>query len=205
MAGPLVAAAVPAVGSVIGGVISNLQNRGMAREQMRFQRDMSNTAYQRAMRDMRLSGLNPMLAYMQGGASSPSGSTATMNDIVGPAVSSAQHGRRLSGEVAAMRASTAKMENEAMVLQQERQDPPGPGIGRSNWQLLRDAQVRLLDAQTSSARSQSLLNAAQLPGARVTGSTVGGIARLIFGGGGVGSIVPQVRRFNTFVNPIRRP
>lgn len=38
-----------------------------------FVADMSNTAYQRAMSDMRAAGLNPILAYKQGGSSTPQG------------------------------------------------------------------------------------------------------------------------------------
>lgn len=71
-----------------GQEATNAQNMRIARKQMqfnrreatknrRFQRKMSNTQYERAMRDMRRSGLNPILAYKQGGAGTPSGAQAT--------------------------------------------------------------------------------------------------------------------------------
>jgi len=64
-----------------GGLMANSSNKKLVREQMDFQREMSNTAHQREVRDLRKAGLNPILSATGGsGASTPSGAQAHMEN-----------------------------------------------------------------------------------------------------------------------------
>ena len=65
-----------------------------------WQEHMSNTAYQRAVEDMKKAGLNPILAFSNGGASTPGGSAGTISGAsMGLASSSALGVSRSGGFV----------------------------------------------------------------------------------------------------------
>ena len=73
-------------------------NSAEAAKNRAWQEQMSNTSYQRAVEDMRKAGINPILAYTQGGASTPSGAQGTIGSAsMGMASSSALGATALPG------------------------------------------------------------------------------------------------------------
>lgn len=112
------AAAISSAASYFGQQSANATNREIARQQMDFQERMSSTAYQRSMADMRAAGLNPILAYQKGGASSPPGASIPVENVargIPEAVSSAIHLRRQKAEIANIEADTMKKAEESRV------------------------------------------------------------------------------------------
>lgn len=135
-----------------GGIKANKMNLGLAREQMAFQERMSNTAYQRSMQDMRKAGLNPILAYKQGGASSPSGASISMQNPasgvnIGSIASNAISATIKAKEVKALDAQIDK------TIQETKTQKQAEKIGYETWMRSKMFNDYVLPTEMAASRS----------------------------------------------------
>lgn len=113
IAAPLAAAA----GSLLGGFINNDANARQARLNREFQEEMSSTAHQREVADLRAAGLNPILSGTGGmGAHTPAGAQAQMQDPIGPAVHSALAAMQSQRDQERLENETKKVAEEVQAL-----------------------------------------------------------------------------------------
>lgn len=150
---------------LLGGMSANSANAEQAQYNRDFQANMSSTSYQRAVADMRAAGLNPMLAYQQGGASTPSGAQATANDVITPALSSARQNKRVNAEVDNMVRQNRLIHANTMTAQSQTE------LNYANREkTMVDAKKSLADTAQSIASARKLQSETRLTDAALTGA-----------------------------------
>ena len=158
MGGPVGGAIVGGVFSAIGQSRANRENQRAAQRQMDFQARMSSTAVRRRMEDLRLAGINPILAGKYD-ASSPAGAMETHQNIGAAGIEGAKKGSDTALAVA--------MGKSTIRLQDSQSAKNLADIGKIESQVTQiGATIGLTEAQTTAVASQISLMKGQASQAR---------------------------------------
>lgn len=120
-----------------GAVMQGIASYKSAQKQMKFQREMSGTAVQRQMADMRKAGINPILAAKYGGASTPSGASYSIPNIGSAAVQGykdVSSAKQMQAATKQAEAQTANIKAQTKAVEQKLQFDSE--IHKERWQKL---------------------------------------------------------------------
>lgn len=175
-ASTFIPAALSAAASIFGQERANRTNQKEAGVNRAFQERMRNTEWQAAVEDMRKAGINPAVAYSHGGASSPGGSQATVEDSIGKGSSSAMQALAMRKNLELLDAQITKTRNEGESAKADammRRTDLEFSLARREFYFDKDGTAKgplleLLRTELGSAQGHSALQLAQADNLRFT-------------------------------------
>lgn len=141
---------VPAAVSAVGGFFQNRSSAQQAAKNRDFQERMSSTAAQRSAKDYQAAGFNPALAYERP-ASSPGGSVAPVEDVLGKGVSSGLAAKAQAAQLKLLFEQTKEAQGRAKIANAQATIADGQA---APWQLTGPGSLRDVYGRAEMARLQ---------------------------------------------------
>lgn len=134
---------------------ANAQNVSLARDQMAFQERMSGTAHQREVADLKAAGLNPMLSVMHGGASTPSGALAHVENVAAAGTNSASKAARSTSDLQIARAQIENLQEQKYLISSQADQAAETAQNQRSQALLNAILIPKVQAETALATSSA--------------------------------------------------
>ena len=126
-----------------------------------YSTNMANTAYQRAVTDIKAAGLNPMLAYMKGGADTPNAAMASTSSAQGAQATAAPAIPMQNKTAAAAQATQAAMSTAAQAADIERQQAEADRTRAEAARTRQETYMRSFEASNAEEWTRTRLEALQ--------------------------------------------